>query len=152
MLRLSLWDRLIADPRAEIVAQPTAQAVRELIQSVRRDLQDLLNTRVPHVNWPPELSQLRDSLVNYGLPSFTHVENARDYSTLADLIKETIERFEPRLRNVVVEPLSADDTSSRVLSFRIQAQLVVEPLDDRIAFTSTLEPVSGNFQVERAST
>ena len=75
VLRLSLWDRLTADPRAEVVAQPTAQAVRELIQSVRRDLQDLLNTRVPHVNWPPEYSRLRDSLVNYGLPSFTHVEN-----------------------------------------------------------------------------
>ena len=104
------------------------------------------------MNWPPELVRLRDSLINYGLPSFTHVENARDYSTLADLIKETIDRFEPRLRDVVVEPLSADDTSSRVLSFRIQAQLVVEPLDDRIAFTSTLEPVSGSFQVERAST
>lgn len=150
-LRTSLLDMLISDPSESSPAKPTAQAIRELIQAIRRDLQDLLNTRVRNLEWPAELAALDDSIINYGLPSFSYLENVHDLDALAAMIKTAIERFEPRLHAVSVQALSDGGTKSRVLRFKIQATLVVEPLDDRIAFTSTLEPVSGSFQVERAS-
>ena len=47
------------------------QVLRELKQSVRRDLENLLNTRVRCVPLPPELKELKQSLVNYGIPDLT---------------------------------------------------------------------------------
>ncbi len=150
-LRYSLLDRLIGDQTTDSLATPTPTAVRQVVQWVRRDLQNLLNTRLHSFVWPEEYTQLDSSIVNYGLPSFSRVENARDYDAVAELIRVTIERFEPRLQAARVEPLGEEDANSRVLRFRIKAQLVVEPLDDSIAFTSTLDPVSGNFRVERSN-
>src|SRR5262249_60560156 len=68
----SLLDRLLdADPgvRRE---PPAAQhlLLRELKQAVRRDLENLLNTRVRNVTWGSHLDELDRSLVNYGLPDF----------------------------------------------------------------------------------
>ena len=47
------------------------QVLRELKQSVRRDLENLLNTRVRCIPLPPELKELKQSLVNYGIPDLT---------------------------------------------------------------------------------
>ena len=47
------------------------QVLRELKQSVRRDLENLLNTKTRCVPCPPHLEELKQSLLNYGIPDFT---------------------------------------------------------------------------------
>ena len=71
----SVLDRLLDDHPEQRQELPKArhQVLRELKQSVRRDLENLLNTRWRCVSWPPNLDELELSLVNYGIPDFTGV-------------------------------------------------------------------------------
>ena len=53
--------------------------------------------------------------------------------------------FEPRLKNVNVELLDKSDPIDRVLRFRIDALLHVEPISDNVSFDSAFEPVQGRL-------
>ena len=68
----SVLDRLIdEEPEVQREAPRSRnQVLRELKQAVRRDLENLLNTRRRCQGWPGELKELEKSLVNYGLPDF----------------------------------------------------------------------------------
>ena len=148
----SVLDRLI-DDAPELSTEPpkqSAQLLRELKQAVRRDLERLLNTRWRCVSWPPSLQELDYSVVNYGIPDFTsaHLRAAEDPDVLCAVIKSAIEHFEPRLKNVRVDPVENSQELDRTLRFRIDAVLTVEPIEDRVLFNSTVEPTTGNFHVE----
>src|SRR5579871_4348739 len=71
-LRTSVLDRLLDDnPRGSHESPQTmAQQMREIRQSVQRDLENLLNTRWRCTAWAPDLDELDDSLINYGIPDF----------------------------------------------------------------------------------
>ena len=45
--------------------------IRELRESVRRDLETLLNTRVPCVGKPKEWIASQSSIINYGIPDLS---------------------------------------------------------------------------------
>jgi type VI secretion system protein ImpF len=117
---------------------------------VRRDLENLLNTRARCLSWPPSLVELPASLVNYGLPDFTntYARAVQDPDTLSKAIQFAIEQFEPRLRNVRVELLKGDVATERALRFRIDATLYVDPVEDKVFYSSSLEPITGNFEVK----
>ena len=64
-LKASLLDRLMHE-------RPQSRTVlAELMENVRRDLEDLLNTRRCCALMPPELKELKHSLVHYGLKDFS---------------------------------------------------------------------------------
>ena len=67
----SVLDRLIDDEPTATREPPKSrgQVLRDLKQSVRRDLENLLNTRQRCKSWPENLSELEVSLVNYGFPT-----------------------------------------------------------------------------------
>jgi type VI secretion system protein ImpF len=152
----SVFDRLIDNEPgvSREVAKTGSQALRELKQSVRRDLENLLNTRRRLLSWPAELSELDVSLVNYGLPDFTsaHLQAAQDPRAFLEVIADTISKFEPRLKNVRVELLGKGDRMDRILRFRIDALLYVEPISDNVSFDSSFEPAKGAFEIQRGST
>ncbi len=72
-VQVSLLDRLIDDEPELTTEYPwdEVQKLRIIRQGIKRDLQDLLNTRFRCVAFPPDSSSLDDSLLNYGLPDFT---------------------------------------------------------------------------------
>jgi type VI secretion system protein ImpF len=152
----SVFDRLIDDEPgvSREVAKTGNQALRDLKQAVRRDLENLLNTRRRLLSWPEELSELNTSLANYGLPDFTssHLRAAQDPGAFLELIADTISKFEPRLKNVRVELLNKGDRIDRVLRFRIDALLHVEPISDNVSFNSAFEPAKGAFEIQRGPT
>src|SRR5438094_10508474 len=100
----SVLDRLLDDdPGVTREAPPRRhQVLRELKQAVRRDLEDLLNTRVRCRPWPPGLDELGHSLVNYGLPDFTGLGAGADKAReeMRRLLEEVIRREEPRFKTV----------------------------------------------------
>jgi type VI secretion system protein ImpF len=148
----SMLDRLIDDePHVSREApKDDVKTLREIKDAVRRDLENLLNTRARCLSWPPSLEELPASLVNYGLPDFTntYARAVEDPDTLAKAIEFAIEQFEPRLRNVRVELLPSDVATERALRFRIDATLYVDPVEDKVFYSSSLEPVTGNFEVK----
>ena len=148
----SMLDRLLDDDPQKSVETPrnNAQALREIKAAVRRDLENLLNTRARCLSWPPTLEELPASLVNYGLPDFTntYARAIEDPDMFVNVVKFAIEQFEPRLRDVRVELVQSNVATDRALRFKIDATLYVEPVEDKVFYNSSLEPVSGNFEVK----
>lgn len=148
----SVLDRLIDQEPDRKIEPPKSRShvLRELKLSVRRDLENLLNTRWRCVAWPPDLKQLELSLVNYGIPDFTgaNMGTASDRESLRRIVEEVIRRFEPRFKTVRVEIMQNSDEADRTLRFRIDALLHAEPAPEPVMFSSELEPASGSFAVQ----
>ena len=144
-LKPSVLDRLIVGESRR--ARPVLDTVKE---NVRRDLENLLNTRPRCESWPPELdAQLKSSLLNYGLPDLNEANLAlpKNRGRLAKLIEQVIEYFEPRLKVERID-VSRDKSLERALSFKIIATLKVFPVTERISFNSTIDPGSANFEID----
>lgn len=149
----SVLDRLIdLDPKVS-TEPPKSQStsLAELKQAVRRDLEWLLNTRCFYDVGDGGLEESLRSVAFFGLPDFTgasaksHIEQAR----MTKAIETAIRNFEPRFINlkVTMEPVSNID---RLLRFRIEASLDVEPAPEPVAFDTVLQMGSGNFAVQQA--
>lgn len=152
MLLPSILDRLIDDDPDNSRETPRSrnQVLRELRQSVRRDLEDLLNTRWRCTAWPPNFDELECSLVNYGIPDFTGtvVNTPEDREEFRRVIEQTIRRFEPRFKTVKVEMLKNSDRTDRTLRFRIDALMYAEPAPEPVVFDSQLEPSTRTFELK----
>ena len=150
LTRLSLLDRLLDDDPSvsEEVPLNKVQRARKAQEAIRRDLQDLLNTRYRCLAWPPQLDQLEGSLVNYGIPDFTAagLDVASDEETMLSAVEDSIKTYEPRLTDVRVTSAGGGHYD-RILRFRIQATLLLEnerlPLD----YKTRMESSTGKFEV-----
>lgn len=136
--QMSVLDRLIDQQNSHRFS------VQQLRNSVRRDLENLLNTRrswLPINNKYPELAQ---SVLGYGLPDFTVMEMSSDEgcSWLCREIEKTIAIFEPRLTQVKVALRDNDFEQDRILRLRIDAVLLADPLPEPVVFDSELESVN----------
>ena len=145
-LASSVLDRLVKrnEPSPAGPAFNRNQVLRDLKQSVGRDLSDLLNTRARCEFLPAGCDALSDSLVGYGLPEFAHARAAE----FQELVKEVITRYEPRLRNVRVQVVRNADSADRTLRFHITASLNVEPALEPLVFESQRDPVTGAIEVK----
>ncbi len=148
----SVLDRLIDLEPLNSRENPKSrhQILRELKQSVRRDLENLLNTRWRCVAWPANLDELSRSLVNYGIPDFTGVNMGAiaERERLRNVIEQAVRRHEPRFKAVKVVLTQNVDASDRTLRFRIDALMYAEPAPEPVTFDSQLEPVLGIFEVK----
>jgi type VI secretion system protein ImpF len=144
----SVLDRLIdLEPTSNVEAPPYPPAVlREIRQSVRRDLENLLNTRRLYDQPARDDDPLAQSSVGYGIPDFTGA--AADLHAMLAAIEDAIRRFEPRLKNVRVLMDGPGQAIDRTLRFRIEATLWVEPLTEPVAFRSKWESTTSSMQVE----
>ncbi len=147
----SILDRLLDDDPHATPETPKSrtQVLRELKQSVRRDLERLLNTRWRPVRLPTDLPELETSLVNYGIPDITAVEfgSADSRRAFGHTLEAVIRRYEPRFKSVRVELLDNAEPLDRKLRFRIDALLHAEPAPEPVIFDSALEPASGSIEV-----
>ena len=149
----SVLDRLIDDDPQSSVESPRsrAQLLRDLKQSVRRDLESLLNTRWRCSSWPPDLDQLDSSLVNYGTPDFSGVNMgspaAREELRL--VLEKIIRRFEPRFKRVNVKLVAGaeDGRPDRTLRFQIDGLLHAEPAPEPVQYDTEVETPTGEVHV-----
>jgi type VI secretion system protein ImpF len=133
-------------------ARSRNQVLRDLKQSVRRDLENLLNTRQRSLPVPAHLAELKQSLVNYGTPDFTagSMGALKDRQDFARLLQGIIVQYEPRFKSVKVALLDAAEPLDRTLRFRIDALLQAEPAPEPVVFDSILRPSTGDFEVRGA--
>ena len=147
----SLLDRLIdEEPNNRNEARERlAQSLADLKDSVRRDIEWMLNTRRAPIEPPESAKELWKSVYCYGLPDTTGmtISSVEDRGRMARLVAAAISAFEPRLINVNVEMDDAPG-GDRTLRFRIDALLRVEPAPARIYFDTTLELTSGQYEVQ----
>lgn len=147
----SVLDRLLDfEPNMSREAPKSrSKSLRELKLSVRRDLEWLLNSRQVVVDIDENLQEIKKSILTYGLPDVTGIsaKNHLEQKRLSQALETAIKTFEPRFLDVKVtlEPVNNVD---RMLKFRIEARLNVEPTPEPIAFDTVLQLGSGDFQVK----
>lgn len=149
----SLLDRLYdVDQGGGSAASRPYQSIGELRSAVRRDLENLLNTRWRCTRQSEFGADLASSLINYGLPDFCggNMQAAQNPDVVFEQVVQAIERFEPRLKKVRVVPLQDEPSVDRTLRFQIEGVLQVEPWHEQVRFTTVLEPATGKVLVRGA--
>lgn len=145
----SLIDRLMdVDPQLGTAGVAAPQSMRAMKDSVRRDLEWLLNSRRTLLEPPPSARELARSVYCYGLADVNNFALATEQARfeLAHRIQTAIATFEPRLRNVQVR-LMPSAPGSRVLQFQIEALMRTEPAPSRVYFDTTFETIKGEYQI-----
>lgn len=153
-LTLSILDRLIDLEPASATEVPLSreQSLRQLRAGVRRDLEQLLNTRRIACQPDASLVELNQSLYVIGIAEFNSfsLSDLSEQSRLMRHVQDVIRHYEPRLTNVRLSQLD-DPMSSRQVLFRIEASLLMDPAPERISFDTTLQLSSGEYLVHEAS-
>ncbi len=148
----SIFDRLLDEDPESSRDRPKshAQKLRDLRESVLRDVRNLLNTRRRASPPPPELAELRPSLADYGVPDFLgkDLAGSTGREEVRRAVEEALRVYEPRFRSLRVDVLANSDDMDRMLRFRIDALLHAEPAPEPVVFDSVVDPVDGSFDVE----
>jgi type VI secretion system protein ImpF len=148
----SLLDRLVdLDPRTSSEVPPTwTESVRQLKNSLRHDLEWLLNTRRIPIPPPESYQELPRSLYNFGFPDITSMgRDSREVRIrLLRQVEQTIADFEPRLAGVKVTLAESEDEGARRLRFLIEGLLRMEPNPEQVVFDTVLEISSGEYHVK----
>ena len=142
----SVLDRLIDQDSAGTTWR-RGYGIEQMVDAVRRDLEELLNTRQTHMGLSPEYVELNDSIIAYGLPDLTSLNaiTSKDREEIGRKIETIVARFEPRLRDVRASLLNAD-LKDRTVRFRIDARLCVEPAPE-VAFDTVLQISTGQYTI-----
>jgi type VI secretion system protein ImpF len=142
----SLLDRLVA---TEEWPQTRAQSTRFFKESLRRDLEWLLNTRQSPLPEMDEHPGARGTIVDYGLPDITSMglTSASDHRLLRLAMEGCLRSYEPRLMNARVTLEDADKVDRR-LRFHIEGIIRMDPAPEEIVFDTVLELSSGEYSVK----
>jgi type VI secretion system protein ImpF len=147
----SILDRLLDEEPSNHREAPKSrvQVLRELKQSVRRDLENLLNTRCRSMPRPTNLTELEVSLAGYGLPDISGAEltSTAGRERFRRTVERIIRTFEPRFKSVAVTLVDAGSAVDRTLRFRIDGLLKAEPAPEPVAFDSAIEATTGNVEI-----
>jgi type VI secretion system protein ImpF len=153
LYRHSFWDRLL-DPRSlskeRTDANPAAE-LRRLRDEVHENLSWVLQSRRTPGATQDGLTQLSRSLVTYGLQDLNTLSpaNTNDLVLLQQLLKETIETFEPRLRDVKVAYTDAPQSGpGMTIHYRVEALLWVDPVPIPIVFKPVFDVATKTFVLE----
>lgn len=126
----SFWDRLrfSREARGRKVLD-----LAQLEEAVCEDVRTLLNQRSEH------------GPSNFGLPDLIRFDGDSivGSTALALAIQDTLRRFEPRLDNINVTVT----TDARPITFRIRADLRVEPYAERVEFRATVLSDASGLQI-----
>ncbi|KVR05442.1 type VI secretion system lysozyme [Burkholderia ubonensis] len=153
-LQPALLDRLTdhkPDQRSES-RERRVVSMRQLRESVLRDLVSLFNaerhySRDDLADYP----LVERSVLNYGLPTLTGKTLSNlNVSDVANLISETIRRFEPRISaySVRVVPLAAQTGAHRnTVEFLIEGEMWAQPYPERLYFKTELDLERGEVFV-----
>ena len=143
----SMLDRLI-DPESAGTENRRGYGIEKMVQVVRRDLEDLLNTRASALGSVAEYPELMNSVYTFGMPDLTSktMYNAMQRKALGSIVEETVEKYEPRLKEVHALLVDEDAGEARHIKFYLFARLRVEPSPE-VGFETVLELTTGHASV-----
>ena len=142
----SLKDRLL-DPDSMGTRGWPGYGLQQILESVRDDLEELLNTRRSHRVLETEYAELAHSIVTYGLPDLSSIDTSTSgkREEIGRIMEKIITLHERRLRNVratMVKSRGVDLTAT----FHIDAELRVDPAPP-VAFETIVELTTGHASI-----
>jgi type VI secretion system protein ImpF len=142
----SLMDRL-----ANLDEWPSTRfaSMRMYRDTLKRELEWLLNTRQPPIVELDGYTQASNSVINYGLPDIHSFDGSagREREALTNALLRTLRTFEPRIKDPQVF-LVRSDTTNRSLRFHIEGRISFENMEEEIKFDTVLELMSGEYEVK----
>jgi type VI secretion system protein ImpF len=149
-LRASILDRL--ENPTSIGRFAGRQTLDQLKNSVKNNLENLLNTRRRLTVWPEGLEELKQSLLTYGIPDFfgINMSTPEVRAALTKDIEETILYHEPRVLKVDVELTDNSERWDGTLKFRICVLLLASPEPEEVSFDTELDSQSRQIKVKRS--
>ena len=147
----TILDRLI-DPEMVGAGAQWGYTIPQMVDAVRRDVEELLNTRQSHQGLPEEYVEAHRSILAYGLPDFTsmNVRKSKGLEEMGAMIESIIGMFEPRLRNIRAIPVEVSegkkDKEEARVRFNIEATLFVDPFPE-VEFATVVELLSGQASI-----
>ncbi|MFT7559568.1 MAG: type VI secretion system protein ImpF [Flavobacteriales bacterium] len=141
-------DRLI-DTSGNIGEQQPHMVLRQLRESVRRDMESLFNTRIRCISSPDHSPHLNDSLLNYGIPDISAVNLVSKVhrNSFCREIEKTIKAYDPRIKSVKVSSVTGVDPEDPSVRFKVEATLHTNPSPERIIFDSALNPITHTMAI-----
>lgn len=138
--RPSLLERLCDSHPDDQLSLPQDVSLKDIRDSVIRDLNDLVNTRrLVERELPAHYPELRNSILTYGLARRSLLGTSNfDAERIRIELERAIERCEPRLKEVHVELLGGPRIEPALLRFQIKAILCVPPTPQEIALAAEL--------------
>jgi type VI secretion system protein ImpF len=145
LITQSLIDRLTD---RELWPETRTASINMYRESLKRDLEWLLNTRQPVMPALESFPLTSASVFNFGLPDIHSFDKSsgKGSEALTRELEECIRTFEPRINQLHVY-LSRSDPLSRSLKFHIEGQVSYEDMDEDIKFDTVLELISGEYEV-----
>ena len=142
----SLVDRLVDQ---EQWPETRAASISMYRESLKRDVEWLLNTRQPVVPEIESYPATAASVFNFGLPDIRSFDGSagKEQNALTTALENCIRIFEPR----IIQPrvfLTRADLLSRSLKFHIEGQVFYENMDEEIKFDTVLDSISGEYEVK----
>jgi len=145
----TLKDRLL-DPESIGTKGQPGYTLYQYLESVREDLEDLLNTRRSHERLERHYAELARSIVTYGMPDLSSLDTSTPgrREKIGPVIERIIALHEPRLRNVRATLVRSRGYDLRAL-FHIDAELRADPAP-KVAFETVVELVSGHATIRES--
>lgn len=136
-----LFDRLIDDDPETVTEQPSKRYYNraELIQSIEREVDRILNTRATVKR--AEYEAFSEDALNFGLPEMFGLGDFSQYDAtkqdewprIAELCEQAIRRYEPRIKNVAVT-VTAFDNKAQSLGMAIHADFAIREFQGELTF------------------
>lgn len=144
----SIIDRLI-DPESGGTAWRRGYGIEQMMDCVRRDLEELLNTRQSSSGLSEEFTEVRRSIIAYGLPDLTslNASTPQEREDIGRVIESVVAQFEPRLKEIKATMIDTSESKDRSVRFHIDARLRVDPAPE-VAFDTILELTTGHASVK----
>jgi type VI secretion system lysozyme-like protein len=152
----SLWDRLNLEEE-DLWSPRRGQPEDNWKLYLRRDIEDLLNTRRPPTRALQEYRLTAESVFNFGLPDLTmlNLHSGRDRSQACKVIETALRLFEPRLTAVAVstDPPDGlandtdDEKSLLVAQFYVDALVLVGREKRRFRFRTEVQRDRARFVI-----
>jgi type VI secretion system protein ImpF len=142
----SLMDRL-----ANVEDWPSTRfaSMRMYRETLKREVEWLLNTRQPPIPEMEGYPQAASSVMNYGLPDIYSFNAAGigEKDALTNALLRTLRAYEPRIKDPQVF-LVRSDTTNRSLRFHIEGRISFENMEEEIKFDTVLELLRGEYEVK----
>ncbi|SFS09703.1 type VI secretion system baseplate subunit TssE [Sphingomonas jatrophae] len=138
----SLLDRTSLDE-----GQQTSLAAQR--ESLRRDIEAMLNSRRHLFSWPAWFEELDRSLLAYGLDDLTN-ESLASTDFRARFVEEAerqLRRLEPRLGRFEVMVLPNRDELDATLRFRVTGTVTLGSVREELHFDSHVDPVRAQLVI-----
>jgi type VI secretion system protein ImpF len=145
----SILDRLI-DPESAGTEARRGYGLQQMLEMIRRDLEDLLNTRQSTADIPAGLKRVHKSMATYGLPDLTtfNVTTPQQREEMVQTLERIIAEHEPRLKDIRIQLSDLAEGKRPAIRCRIEGRLALDPAPE-VSFDTIMEPMTGQHKVQQ---